>query len=317
MSCGKDWFQVSSIVIYAEYQLTSRIKFTIRTYDGRIYGSDMTGPIRITDDHKTDKAKPGVPVSRTAARSRKGTSVMSSQRTSPTHSDESQAVSEIGAITSKQVPVNRAKPYDRPGVHRHNSSSSIHSVASLSAMSAGNHPDIPPGSAEWPHVSSFQSHPMLSNVNLRRPFPGTMTSMNGDSMSYTSSNPPSIHSSAVQSPMSLGLGLAGDDLPANELAMRLSDFPGFQPTQDQVPQFSTQATSPMLFDRMAGLDPNNFGSTDAFSPFNLNQMQQFSQHTGSLTSSFLSDRSELGLYESSAYSDGHGQSSMDDQSDQS
>ena len=77
---------------YIRARLIDRIKFTIRTYDGRIYGTDMTGPIRITDDHKTDKARPGVPISRSAPRSRKGTSVMSSQRTSPTHSDESQAV---------------------------------------------------------------------------------------------------------------------------------------------------------------------------------------------------------------------------------
>ena len=302
---------------YIRARLIDRIKFTIRTYDGRIYGTDMTGPIRITDDHKTDKARPGVPISRSAPRSRKGTSVMSSQRTSPTHSDESQAVSEIGAMTNKQIPPSRGKPYDRPGVHRHNSSSSIHSVASLSAMSGNGLPDIPPGSAEWPNISNFQAHPMLSNVNLRRPFPGAMTAMNGhDSMSYTSSNPPSIHSSAIQSPMSLGLAL-GDDLPANELAMRLSDFPGFSQHDQGQHSFPTNSTSPMLFDGMAGLDHNNFGSTDAFSNYNLNNLQQqFSQHTGSYTDSHLSGRSELGLYESSVYSDnGPGQSSVDEQSD--
>lgn len=116
--------------------------------------------------------------------------------------------------------------------------------------------------------------------------------------------------------MSLGLAL-GDDLPANELAMRLSDFPGFSQHDQSQHSFPTNSTSPMLFDGMAGLDHNNFGTTDAFSNYNLNNLQQqFSQHTGSYTDSHLSSRSELGLYESSVYSDnGPGQSSIDEQSD--
>jgi hypothetical protein len=116
--------------------------------------------------------------------------------------------------------------------------------------------------------------------------------------------------------MSLGLAL-GDDLPANELAMRLSDFPGFsQHDQGQHP-FPTNSTSPMLFDGMGGMDANNFGSSDAFSPYNLSNLQQhLSQQNGSYTDSHLSSRSELGLYESSVYSDnGPGQSSIDEQSD--
>jgi hypothetical protein len=182
----------------------------------------------------------------------------------------------------------------------------------MSAMPANSFPDVPPGTAEWPNVANYQSNQM-SNINLRRPFPGTMTAMNGaDSMSYTSSNPQSIHSSAIASPMSLGIALGGEDLPASELANRLSDFHGFS-QQGQNQHYQSVSPSPMLFNRMDVPDGNNFGVTDAFSSF---QLHDLSSSVGSHTDSFLSSRSDLGLYQGSAYSDsGQGQSSNAEQSE--
>lgn len=100
-----------------------RIKFTLRTYDGRIIASDMTHPIKITDDHKTDaKSKPRIERFTQASgpaqpRARKGRmSTASSQRHSPAPSESEMSVtSEVGAVTHKQTPDARAgKPYERP-----------------------------------------------------------------------------------------------------------------------------------------------------------------------------------------------------------
>lgn len=100
-----------------------RIKFTLRTFDGRIIASEMTHPIKITDDHKTDaKSKPRVDRfvaagGPQAPRSRKGRmSTASSQRVSPAPSESEVSVtSEVGAVTQKQTPqVRQGKPYERP-----------------------------------------------------------------------------------------------------------------------------------------------------------------------------------------------------------
>lgn len=99
-----------------------RIKFTLRTFDGRIIASEMTNPIKITDDHKTDaKSKPRADrlASATPApsRPRKGRmSTASSQRQSPAPSESEMSVaSEVGPSVQKQTPqVRQNKPYDRP-----------------------------------------------------------------------------------------------------------------------------------------------------------------------------------------------------------
>jgi hypothetical protein len=95
-----------------------RIKFTLRTFDGRIIATEMTHPIKITDDHKTDaKGKPRVGSATAAPRLRKGRmSTTSSQRVSPTPSESGASVtSEVGAVVTKQTPQARqGKPYERP-----------------------------------------------------------------------------------------------------------------------------------------------------------------------------------------------------------
>lgn len=268
----------------------------------------MTDPIRITDDHKTDKAKPRLEMSRAppVARSRKATSAMSSRRTSPAASDDSlQSFSEAGAVVQRQAPHNRAKPYERPSVARHNSSSSIHSVASMSALPTNSFPDVPPSSAEWPNILNQPQQPP-NNINLRRPFPGTMTPLNGDALSFTTSNPPSVHSSAVQSPISLQPMLDLDDIP-HELASRFSAL-GQNMGQTQPMSFPT--TNPMLFDGMDGFNGQQFNSMQD------NGQDLFS--ASSYTSSFASDHSGLGLYTGdSVFSDsGLRPESTDDENDQ-
>ncbi|WVQ79154.1 hypothetical protein IAT38_001250 [Cryptococcus sp. DSM 104549] len=125
-----------------------QIKFTLRTWDGRIIASATTKPIRITDDHKTDtKSKvkvdgmtsntpshapstsipPPIPRARksraSASAASVSASVASSRGQSPApsesesvHSVQSvQSLSEAGAVMQKQTPSVRAgKPYERP-----------------------------------------------------------------------------------------------------------------------------------------------------------------------------------------------------------
>ncbi|WVF65817.1 hypothetical protein IAT40_000554 [Kwoniella sp. CBS 6097] len=104
-----------------------KIKFTLRTWDGRVIATSTTKPIRITDDHKTEPktktkaegatstsapAQPAVP------RARKGRqSTASSRRQSPAPSETEsvQSFSEAGAVLQKQTRSARAgKPYERP-----------------------------------------------------------------------------------------------------------------------------------------------------------------------------------------------------------
>lgn len=268
----------------------------------------MTDPIRITDDHKTDKAKPRMEMSRPppVPRSRKGTSAMSSRRTSPAASDDSlQSFSEAGAMVQKQIPHNRAKPYERPNMARQHSATSVHSAASISALPPNAFPDIPPSSAEWPNPINqpqSQSQAQAPNFNLRRPFPGTMTPLNVDTMSFTSSNPPSVHSSAIQSPISLQPVLDHDDIPG-ELASRFSAL-GQHTGQTQPMSF--QSANPMLFD----------GFNASFNSIPNDNQDIFS--AGSYTSSFASEHSSLGLYNGdSVFSDsGLRPESTDDENDQ-
>ncbi|WVQ93457.1 hypothetical protein IAU59_000531 [Kwoniella sp. CBS 9459] len=102
-----------------------KIKFTLRTWDGRVIATSTTKPIRITDDHKTEpktKSKAEGPTSSSTQpavpRARKGRqSTASSRRQSPAPSETEsvQSFSEAGAVLQKQTRSVRAgKPYERP-----------------------------------------------------------------------------------------------------------------------------------------------------------------------------------------------------------
>lgn len=96
-----------------------RIKFTLRTFDGRIIATEMTHPIKITDDHKTDaKSKPRLTMTSgtSAPRARKARMSTASSRASPAPSESEMSVtSEVGAVVQKQTPqVRQGKPYERP-----------------------------------------------------------------------------------------------------------------------------------------------------------------------------------------------------------
>ena len=95
-------------------ELTSvRVRFNLKTYDGRLIASDITHPVRITDDHKTDKTGPKpAPIPRT----QRNKPQAPSRTQSPTPSESGASVtSEAGAISQKQTPSIRShKPYDRP-----------------------------------------------------------------------------------------------------------------------------------------------------------------------------------------------------------
>ncbi|KAL7419552.1 SPT3 Dosage dependent suppressor of Ty-induced promoter mutations-like protein [Cryptotrichosporon argae] len=91
-----------------------RIKFTLRTHDGRVVATETTHPIKITDDHKTE-SKGGKPKTVAVQRARKARqSTISSSRQSPAPSESELSVaSDIGAIISKRD-VRPGKPYQRP-----------------------------------------------------------------------------------------------------------------------------------------------------------------------------------------------------------
>ncbi|KAK6907363.1 hypothetical protein I203_101357 [Kwoniella mangroviensis CBS 8507] len=102
-----------------------KIKFTLRTWDGRIIATSTTKPIRITDDHKTEpktkskidgltsnQTQPAVPRQR---KGRQSTASSRRQSPAPSESESVQSFSEAGAVLQKQTPLVRAgKPYERP-----------------------------------------------------------------------------------------------------------------------------------------------------------------------------------------------------------
>lgn len=185
-----------------------RIKFTLRTFDGQIIATEMTHPIKITDDHKTDaKAKPRIDrftsTNTPQPRPRKGRmSTASSQRQSPAPSESEMSVtSEVGAVVQKQTPqVRQGKPYDRPP-----SQSPAVSTANLPfdfmSGNAGERPRL----SRQQSTSSYTSQPDISNWNdpvgsstvspdaLRRPNFGGMTNAlnNLSALSANSSVAPS------------------------------------------------------------------------------------------------------------------------------
>nr|XP_019050405.1 hypothetical protein I302_00837 [Kwoniella bestiolae CBS 10118]OCF29335.1 hypothetical protein I302_00837 [Kwoniella bestiolae CBS 10118] len=102
-----------------------KIKFTLRTWDGRIIATSTTKPIRITDDHKTEpktktkvdgltstQSQPAMPRQR---KGRQSTASSRRQSPAPSESESVQSFSEAGAVLQKQTPSVRAgKPYERP-----------------------------------------------------------------------------------------------------------------------------------------------------------------------------------------------------------
>ena len=223
-----------------------RLRFTLRTSDGRIIAVAETPPIKITDDHKTDRTKPrqdgmnAVQPQPAVPRSRKGRqSAASSRRQSPAPSegDSIQSHSETGALTQKQTPsVRAAKPYERPTFHspyngtilpdgfqgypeapipkRQLSASSIHSVASMSALPIKGeigHPILSAGPAEFPTFEQPYTHGTVSPGALRRPLFNGFTALDG-STSYSPSASHSASSSNVASPVSMSIPLYSDEL---------------------------------------------------------------------------------------------------------
>lgn len=216
-----------------------RIKFTLRTYDGRIIASEMTHPIKITDDHKTDaKSKPRVDRfvavgGPQAPRSRKGRmSTASSQRVSPAPSESEMSVtSEVGAVTQKQTPqVRQGKPYERPP-----SQSPAVSTTALPFDFMSQPDNQRPRLSRQASASSYASQPDITNWTpdavqqstvspdaLRRPNFSTMTtitSLNAN-MSNPSSHAPSPNPglNGLNGGGGLGVnGLGGNDLYNNDL----------------------------------------------------------------------------------------------------
>jgi len=254
----------------------SRIRFTLRTYDGRIIATSQTDPIKITDDHKTDKVKPlleGAAVP-SMPRTRRGrASAASSRRQSPVRSEVEivQSRSEAGAVLQRQTPSARAgKPYERPapyslnGLHsadsypgalpsehptyrRQHSSSSLHSMSSMIGIPppADITRPIPQyATNDFPIFEQPHVHGSVSPGSLRRPHLDGFTAMDGTT-SYPSSAAHSANSSNVASPTSQYMGLGPDDLmgghqmqSANELiqALNFASLTDFAQHQQPSPQ---------------------------------------------------------------------------------
>ncbi|WWC87911.1 uncharacterized protein L201_002811 [Kwoniella dendrophila CBS 6074] len=169
-----------------------KIKFTLRTWDGRVMATSTTKPIRITDDHKTEpktKTKIDGLTSTTSqpavVRQRKGRqSTASSRRQSPapSESESVQSFSEAGAVLQKQTPSVRAgKPYERPpsqspaigtipidnfmanGFQRHGSTTSLQSLNQQQDVMSQPPPQQQQSSMDFPmqHVNSTVSPGIL------------------------------------------------------------------------------------------------------------------------------------------------------------
>lgn len=220
-----------------------RIKFTLRTYDGRILATSITKPIRITDDHKTDtKAKPkptaieGPPQPAIARRKARPsvTSVASSRPQSPSLSEAEsvqsfQALGEAGAVIQKQTPSVRAgKPYERP-IQSAQTSQAPSPMSYVSAQMAGlpsanffsngtngitpSH-GPPPQTAHQPtqmsnDLNMSQYIHTVSPHELRGP-QFQSPSININSYSVPHSGTPSIASSTAASPRTQMAGIQDD-----------------------------------------------------------------------------------------------------------
>lgn len=259
------------------------MKFTLRTYNGAILATSITGPIRITDDHKTDAktkprvdglgpAQPAVPRSR---KSRPSTSIASSRQISPAPSDVSsvQSMSEVGAVMQKQTPHVRAgKPYERP--------------PSLSPLT-GTHPgEAYPPTMEMPRyrrTASNASLPSLAGLAQQNDImsqgyidgtvsPGILRQPTFDMTQFAaprSAAPSAIHSGAssqVASPSAMSMPLEGSDMMYDGSTMfsslnALAQQQGQDPHTNHVSGYPSDAAGLELSNAMvSGLD-NLFDST--------------------------------------------------------
>ncbi|KAK4689921.1 hypothetical protein P7C73_g204, partial [Tremellales sp. Uapishka_1] len=264
-----------------------RIKFTLRSFDGRVIASEMTPPIRITDDHKTDaKAKPKVDAP-AVPRARKGRQSTTSSRQSPVQSEDELSVhsfSEAGAILHKQAPQARAgKPYERPPsqspatghipidafatlerpiFNRQQSASSVHSMTSIHSMTSLSALSAQQDMVDrWSRATSLdyanQDHAAgtVSPGALKRPHFRGLTSM--DSMQPTPSGLPS--------PMSrLGLLNPQDDLRSQTTRddIRIQGKDDLMYLQESSPAVS-----------MSALGFSFFGNDSSSNPTNVQQQQ--------------------------------------------
>ncbi|WRT65724.1 uncharacterized protein IL334_002672 [Kwoniella shivajii] len=203
-----------------------KIKFTLRTWDGRIIATSTTKPIRITDDHKTEpktktkidgftsaQAQPAVPRAR---KGRQSTASSRRQSPAPSESESVQSFSEAGAVLQKQTPsVRGAKPYERPpsqspaittvpmdsfganDFQRHNSTASIQSIPQQDVILQQ------PAPQQQPHMDFTLQQQLTNTVSpgiLRGPqFPHNhMNLVNG----HQANGQASINSSNLTSPSS-------------------------------------------------------------------------------------------------------------------
>lgn len=235
--------------------------------------------------------------------------MVSSRRTSPAPSEAEsiQSLSEAGAVLQKQTPQVRAgKPYERPSdplfpmqsptFRRHNSSTSLHSMTSISSAPVVPNFEQSNGalfSADWP-ASAETLNQGMNNVPLRRPlFPGNggFTPINGanpfgvaapQSMAASHvASPAGLHSALTEGPNLLGEG-ANPDLSA-ALISQLGQF-----VQNPGQTLSINSEDPTLFTHDYTSQFQTLGQTLSPTSFASNSF-----HDG--TSSSFSSQSALGL----------------------
>lgn len=307
-----------------------RIKFTLRTFDGRIIASATTDPIRITDDHKTDtKTKVvGGATTQAAVPRRKGRQSAASSRLQspvPSEGESVQSVSEAGAMLQRQTPHARAgKPYERPPsqspamglvtgglppptpaapaapempamptYHRQHSSGSIHSVASMSALPVQSQDD------RWSRASSTDFPDIAGTVSpnaLRRPN-FSFTALNGVNQ-FSASAPQSASSSNVASPVA-GFHPLNDDAlylgdPNQSPVSLVSAFAGLNALnlQQVQPQQQTQTQqhSAPMLFDNADVDMSSAMSSGLDGLFDTSSQTSFASSVGG-ASAFLDNRS--------------------------
>ncbi|OCF31667.1 hypothetical protein I316_06672 [Kwoniella heveanensis BCC8398] len=255
-----------------------KIKFTLRTWDGRVIATSTTKPIRITDDHKTEpktktkvdgatssSAQPAVP------RARKGRqSTASSRRQSPAPSETEsvQSFSEAGAVLQKQTRSVRAgKPYERPptqspamatipmdnympsGFQRQSSTTSLQSLQQQDVMSQPSvqqqQPQQQPSSMDF----SMQQHANTVSPGILRGPQFSLGHLDLQNALQQQQNAPlSLPPSNVTSPSSQALSLNGqNDMLFGNPLQSPNDFMsalGLSGAQQQQQQHSQQ---PLMF----------------------------------------------------------------------
>nr|XP_031862898.1 uncharacterized protein CI109_001372 [Kwoniella shandongensis]KAA5529970.1 hypothetical protein CI109_001372 [Kwoniella shandongensis] len=303
-----------------------KIKFTLRTWDGRIIATSTTKPIRITDDHKTEpkiKTKVDGMTSTLAqppvARARKGRqSTASSRRQSPTPSEsesvQSMSLSEAGAVLQKQTPSVRAgKPYERPpsqspamstipmdsssfsnSFQRQHSSTSLHSLHQPEPVAQPIQP-AQPSSIDY---SRQQAANTVSPGALQRP------QFAFDPMSMMNGLPGHGHTSApssnLTSPVTQTMSLGGHDdiLFANSMQSSNSIMSslGLNGTHMQQPQQAMLFSQDQSDVEMGSVVTS--GLEDLFVASSQTSLSSSMDDRGSLFSAFADDRSSAMFSES-------------------